>query len=223
MIAEEGAVFVAAVQCGLEKAADHHAAEAALLLTIDEGIKSQPTPRRAAVVLLVPHRVPLAMIGAVHPDRALELGAGTGVAETIVLDEAREARYIAVMRAVNDEVVVVAHRCGTVSRGVLAVHRRDGHERLDGEIEVEGLRGVVGVGRQPIEGAGNRHRFAAARVPHERDARHVDLAEERLAGRVVEGAEHLEVLEQHPAAGIILAAERTVEEVLVDRGEDEAA
>ena len=56
---------------------------------------------------------------------------------------------------------------------------RDRDERLDVEPEVELDGRVVGIVRQTVERGRNRHRLTTARVPHERDAIHVDLALQR--------------------------------------------
>ena len=66
-------------------------------------------------------------------------------------------------------------------------------------------------------------RLAAARVPHERDVAHVHFVVERSAGAVVPALPVLEVLEQQPGAAVALAAQTAVDEILIDRHEDEAA
>ncbi len=69
--------------------------------------------------------------------------------------------------------------------------------------------------------------LAAARMAHQGDPFEVDLAVERIAGGRVPVAPQLEVLEQHPAAAVVFLVEaagrRAVEEIFVDRNQDDAA
>ena len=176
-----------------------------------------------AVVLVAPHRVPLAVVRAVHEDHGLEPGLAVGEPQALVLPEALRGRHVAVVRAVDEQVVHVLERRELAGRLVLAVHRRDRDDRLDVEVELEFLLEVVGVVLELVERRRDRRRFAAARMAHDRDAVHVHLALiERAVGRVVELLPRLEMLQQQPRAPVVLRAQ-AVDEVLIDRRQDESA
>ena len=163
------------------------------------------------------------MIGAVHEHRRLEPRLAVGEAEALVLREAIERGNVTVVRAVNQQVVVIAHWRRLVGWPVLPIHRCDRHQRLDIEIEIEFHRGVVGIVRQTIERARHGHRFTTARVPHQRDVAHVHLAPQWRSRGVVEASPRLQMLEQHPAARVVLATDVAVQEVFIDRRHDVAA
>ena len=137
--------------------------------------------------------------------------------------EAVERGNVTVVRAVNQQVVVIAHGRRLVGRPVLPIHRCDRHQRLDIEIEIEFHRGVVGIVRQTIERARHGHRFTTARMPHQRDVAHVHLAPQWRSRGVVEAPPRLQMREQHPTARVVLATDVAVQEVFINRRHDVAA
>lgn len=106
---------------------------------------------------------------------------------------------VAVVTALEDQVVDVLDRGRQAHRLILPVNRSEGDERLDGEAEVERDFGVVRIVREPVEGGGVGDGFSAARVADQGDVGQVHLVMKRVLFLFVPGSPQLEVLEQQPA------------------------
>jgi hypothetical protein len=124
---------------------------------------------------------------------------------------------------VNDHVIHVLERIRHPGRPVLSVHGRDREHRLDVEVEVELHVRVVGIMTKTIKRRGDPDSLSAARVSHQADVVHVDLVRERTRRAVVPMLPHLEMLEQEPRPAVALATQPAVDEILIDRHENESA
>ena len=98
---------------------------------------------------------------------------------------------------------------------------------LIAEAVIEFYVGVFGGVLHVIEGCGSGSGFAATRMAHQRDARHIHFALEGIARGLVPFTPELEMLEEHPAAnGLLLGRvveKAAVQKIFVNGGEDDAA
>ena len=128
MIAEHRQILALPAQRCIEKRRDVHLSELALIGLRNETARIERPRAARSTVETTPRRVPLTVIGPVHEYRRLEPGLAIGEADPLVLRQAVERRHVAVVRPVNQEVVVVRDRRRLVGGAVLPVYRRNRHE-----------------------------------------------------------------------------------------------
>src|SRR5689334_4500991 len=110
MVAKERQVLALVVKRRLEEGADDDLAELALLLRRDEAAEVEKARAAWAGVGAPPHRVPLAVVGAVDVPRGFEPRLAVGELHPLPLPQPGERRDVAIMRAVDDEIIHVLHR-----------------------------------------------------------------------------------------------------------------
>jgi len=222
MVAEHWHVIAFLMECGLEESRDEHLAHLTLGFAIDERPQVERAAAARTVVLVLPHRIPLPVVGAIHEDHRLEPRLAIRELQPFVLPRTDGRGHVTVVRAVDDQVVDVFERREHARRLVLPVHRRNRHHRLDVEVELELLLEIVRVVLQPIEGSGRGRRFPTTRMPHQRDPGHVHSPEKRSVGGLVKGLPDFQMLQQQPRAAIVLRAQ-AIDEVFIHRHHDESA
>ena len=162
MIAEERQVLMLVMERRLEERADHDLAELTLFFRRNQTTQVEepraPRPRISAA----PHGVPLAVIGAVDIPRRFEPRLSVRELHALPLPQTGERGHVAVVRAMNDEIVHVLDRRELSRRLVLRVDGGDGDDGLDVEVEVEFHLRVIRIARQSIERSRMADRLAAA-------------------------------------------------------------
>ena len=187
----------------------------------EEGAKIQGSAAAGTTVVGAPHGVPLSVIGAINVDGRLEERL-VGVAELdpVIEPETVEAGNISVVGPVEgQEADILDHNLAARGK-ILAVDGRDRDDSADVEIEIKAQVRVVGVACEAVERDRVGHRLPSARVSDEGNAAHVDESEEWILLVAAEALELLQVLEQEPAASVVLSPDSAVDEVLVDTRED---
>ena len=130
-----------------------------------------------------------------------------------VLRRSHEGIHIAVQAAVDHEVVDVQKRRPAVPGLVLAIGRGDRDDATDVEAVVQRKRRVVGVTFQRVQRRGHGDRLAAAGVPDQDHAVHVDLAREAVFGVDAPVGPQAKVLQHQPATSVVLFFETRTQHV----------
>ena len=131
------------------------------------------------------------------------------------------------MRALQREIADVFDPARLAGGFVLAVDGSDGHDRFDREVVIKFYVGVFGSVLHAIECGGGGRGFAAARMAHHRNARHIDFAVEWIAFGLIPFLPEFQMLEEHPAANGLLfvrvVKQTAIQKIFIDGGEDDAA
>ena len=160
------------------------------------------------------------MIRPVHVHCGLEVRLPVGEPNAMVQAQALEARNVAVVRAVEDQIIHVLDGHIPARGKVLAVDRSNRDDRTNSKVEIEFDRRVVRIAIECIERRGVPHRLTPAGMAHQRDAVQIDFAKERIVLIAIEVAPCLEMLEQQPSSRIVLLTYAPIHKVFVHGGQN---
>ena len=175
VILKQGEISAPGVKALLHKSSDVNQGHFLLLLRSYDGFQVQEHVGGISMVEYAPALIELPVVSAMQVQSGCEVVGGVCKSNPSHLPLAIVAAHVPIHGTMYGKVVYIFQRGGNACRPILSIHRGNGCNPPDPEIEVKGLPGIIGVVGQTIKTGSHADSLSSPGMTNQHNALHIDL------------------------------------------------